>query len=225
MRALNVGGTRAVLAAGLPVVYTSSSITCGFGPRDAPGHEEGPSEDPRRPIRGTGKVYRETKLESEALVGEAGGFVVNPDYVVGPGDVGRVVTGPLLRAARLPVIPAPTGVKAFVDVDDVGDGHWLAFAAGRPGRRYLLGAENRTYASIFHALARALGRRPLLLPLPAAIPRALCHVPRLSQVAGAIEQMTLPRYRDVTRARDELGWRPGPVDDALCRLAEEARAG
>lgn len=215
MRALNVGGTRVVLATGLPVVFTSSSITCGFGPLDHPGAEDDPSEDPSHPIRGTGRVYRETKIEAESLVAAAGGWIVNPDYVVGPGDVHGVVTGPLLRAARLPVIPAPGGGKCFVSAEDVGDGHVLAFLKGRPGRRYLLGAENRTYRDIFATLARMMGRRPRLIPIPAALGSALASVPALRPIAGPLEQMSLERYRDNRRARDELGWRPGPVDAAL----------
>ena len=225
MRAVNVDGTHAVLGLGRPVVYTSSSITCGFGSLAHPGAEDDPSEDPAHPIRGVGRVYRQTKLEAEALVGLAGGFVVNPDYVVGLGDIHGVVTRPLLRVARSPVIPAPKGGKCFVDVDDVGEGHVLALERGRPGRRYLLGAENRTYADIFQTLARLLGRRPLLVPLPDALPRALAGIRALGGIAGPLEQMTLARFRDSRRARAELGWTPGPVDDALRRMIEEDRRG
>ena len=67
MESINVGGTRAVLSVGLPVVYTSSSITCGFGSRAQPGTEDEPSEDPRHPIQGTGARYRQTKLAAERL--------------------------------------------------------------------------------------------------------------------------------------------------------------
>jgi dihydroflavonol-4-reductase len=217
---LNVEGTRAVLARGLPVVYTSSSITCGFGPGAT---EDDPSEDPARPLRGTPRAYRETKLAAEALVAEAGGILVNPDYVVGPGDVGGVVTGPLIRAARLPVIPAPPGGKCFVGVDDVGEGHVLAWLRGRPGRRYLLGAENRTYADVIGVIARALGSRPRFVPLPARTPDVLRRVPGLAPLAGAIEQMTLVRYRSGDRARAELGWAPRAVDDALREMIEDRR--
>ena len=223
MRHLNVGGTRAVLGLGLPTVYTSSSITCGFGSWERPGTEDEASEDPKRPIAGTGKVYRETKLAAEALVAEAGGWIVNPDYVVGSGDVGGVVTRPLLMAARLPVIPSPAGGKCFVGVADVGEGHLLALQRGQPGRRYLLGAENRRYSEVFATLAAMMGRQPRSLPLPSLLPRALKRLPRLGQTAGALEQMTLPRYRSSERARSELLWAPGPVDDAFRAMVAEAQ--
>ena len=214
MESINVGGTRAVLSVGLPVVYTSSSITCGFGSRAQPGTEDEPSEDPRHPIQGTGARYRQTKLAAERLVTEAGGHIVNPDYVIGPGDVNGVVTGPLLAAARLPIILAPRGGKCFVGVDDVGLGHLLVLR-GLPGRRYLLGSENLSYGEIFGRVAAALGRQPRILPLPRAIPRLLRRLPRIGQTAGAAEQMGLERYRSHARAARELGFSPAPIDAAL----------
>lgn len=217
MRSINVDGTRAVLSVGLPVVYTSSSITCGFGTLERPGSEDDPSEDPDNPIRGTGAVYRQTKLAAEALVAEAGGFIVNPDYVIGPGDINGVVTGPLLAAARLPLIPAPKGGKCFVGVEDVGLGHLLALR-GTPGRRYLLGAENLPYAAIFRRVADAMGLSPRIVPLPRRIPRLLSALPRIGQTAGAAEQMGLPRYRSFARARQELGFAPAPLDDAIAQM-------
>ena len=215
MRTVNVDGTRNALAAGPPVVYTSSSITCGYGPLSRPGTEDEPSEDPEHPIRGTGRVYRKSKLQAEELVGEAGGWIVNPDYVVGAGDVHGVVTGPLLRVASLPIVPVPRGGKCFVGVDDVGIGHWLVFERGSPARRYLLGAENRSYVDVLAVLAQAMGRTPRLVRLPHRVPGVLLRLPVLGQTAGALEQMSLERYRDSSRARQELGWTPGSVDAAL----------
>lgn len=208
MWTLNVDGTTAILATGAPVVYTSSSITCGLV-----GDEDGPSEDPRRPIRGTGADYRKSKLEAERRVRDSGGWIVNPDYVVGAGDRGGVVMGPLLRAARLPVIPIPGGGKSFVGVDDVGEGHVLAFERGQRGRRYLLGAENRSYRDVIGTIARFMGRHPRIVPLPDVVPRWMSRLNL--PFGGPLEQMVLERYRSSTRARTELGWAPGPVDAAL----------
>lgn len=221
MWALNVEGTRAVLGLGLPVVYTSSSITCGFGDEARPGEEEEPSEDPRRPMQGTPRAYRASKLEAEALVGAAGGVIVNPDYVVGPGDVGGVVTRPLMQAARLPIIPAPLGAKCFVGVDDVGLGHLLAWRHARPGLRHLLGAENRRYADVLATIARLRGHPRPVLPLPRPVAPLLARVPGLANVAFALDQMGLVRCRSGARARAELGWRPRPVDEALLAMVRE----
>ena len=218
MESLNVGGTRSVLSTGWPVVYTSSSITCGFGDAARPGTEDEPSEDPRAPIRGTGAGYRRTKLIAEELVGEAEGWIVNPDYVVGGGDVAGVVTRPLLLASRLPLIPAPRGGKCFVALADVGTGHLLAMLRGTRGRRYLLGAENLYYREVFSLICAQRGRRARQIVLPRRIPRLLMRIPGLAQTAGAVEQMGLVRFRSSARARTELGWRPGPVSAALGRM-------
>mgnify|MGYP003334996365 CR=1 FL=1 len=215
MQRLNVEGTRSVLALGRPVVYTSSSITCGFGDEARPGTEDEPAEDPAHPMRGTPRAYHDTKLEAERLVGAAGGLLVNPDYVVGPGDLTGVVTGPLLRASRMPILPAPPGGKCFVGVDDVGEGHVLAWQRGQPARRYLLGAENRRYANVIASLAHAARRPCFVVPLPEDAHAALRRIPGLAPLAGALEQMSLVRYRSSARARSELGWNPGPVNAAL----------
>jgi dihydroflavonol-4-reductase len=221
MRELNVGGTEAVLKHGLPTVLTSSSITCGFGPLSRPGSEDQASEDPRNPIRGTGALYRETKLALEALAAKHGAWMVNPDYVIGPGDVGGVVTGPLLRAARMPVIPSPAGGKCFVSGHDVGIGHVLAWKQAQPGRRYLLGSENVPYAKIFQRIALLMGRRPRVIPIPRGLPGLLSKAPKIGARFGAIEQMMLPRYRSHKRAAAELGFTPQPIESAIKQMIEE----
>lgn len=222
MRALNVAGTEAVLKHGLPTVLTSSSITCGFGTLAKPGLEDQPSEDAHNPIRGTGAVYRETKLALEALAAKHGAWMVNPDYVIGPGDLGGVVTGPLLRAARMPVIPTPAGGKCFVSGHDVGIGHVLAWKKAQPGRRYLLGSENVPYAKMFQRIALLMGRRPRVIPIPKGLPGLLSRAPKFGVRFGAIEQMMLPRYRSHARAEAELGFVPARIEAALKAMAEEA---
>ena len=66
-------------------------------------------------------------------------------------------------------------MPAFVDtglnlahVDDVAQGHLLAFAKGRRGERYILGGEDMTLAAILAEIARLTGRRPPKLRLPRA---------------------------------------------------------
>ncbi len=222
MQALNVGGTQAVLERGLPTVVTSSSITCGFGPLDRPGTEDEASEDPGKPIRGTGAAYRKTKLALEDLVAEHGAWMVNPDYVIGPGDLGGVVTGPLLRVARMPVIPSPAGGKCFVSGHDVGIGHLLAWRQAQPGRRYLLGSENVPYAKIFQRIALLMGRKARIVPMPKGLPGLLSRLPKFGGRFGAMEQMMLPRYRSHARAEAELGFAPQRIEAALRAMIEEA---
>ena len=217
---LNVDGTQAVLNTGIPTVYTSSSITCGFGPLNQPGTEDEPNEDPLFPLQGTPHSYRATKLIAEEMVREAAAWMVNPDYVVGPGDVHGVVTTPLIRAAQLPLIPAPKGGKCFVSGSDVAAAHLLVPSKGTPGRRYLIGAENRSYADIFRTIAKLIQKKPVIVPLPRTVARVLKRLPRFGPTGGAIEQMGLARYRSNGRAQAELGWAPFPIQSALAAMLD-----
>ena len=80
MTEANVRTTERLVASGKRVVLCSSSVTIGFGPREAPGDEDTPL-DPRVYGDGPLRAYCETKLAAEAIVLGAGGTVVNPDFV------------------------------------------------------------------------------------------------------------------------------------------------
>jgi dihydroflavonol-4-reductase len=106
---------------------------------------------------------------------------------------------------------------------DVAAGHLLVLDKGRPGRRYLLGSENRSYADILGTLARLRGRRVAVIGLPRRAASVLKRLPRIGPTGGALEQMGLHRYRSSERARAELGWSPSPVDDALLEMIHWAK--
>src|ERR1700749_41983 len=61
-----------------------------------------------------------------------------------------------------------TGLN-IVDVRDCAEGHWLACERGRPGERYILGAENLTLAQILRKLAGITGRKAPTVQLPSAL--------------------------------------------------------
>jgi len=73
MTAVHVLGTRALLDAGRRagvrrMVLCSSSVTVGFGPRDAPGHEDSPLDpDATYGRAGPLRAYYDTKAQSERL--------------------------------------------------------------------------------------------------------------------------------------------------------------
>jgi len=58
-----------------------------------------------------------------------------------------------------------TGLN-LVDVDDCARGHLLAYAAGVPGERYILGGEDFTLRQILETVAAKVGRRPATIRLP-----------------------------------------------------------
>lgn len=231
MRSLHVDGTRAVLRAaalaGVPkVLVCSSSITCGYGPKAAPGDEETPL-DPGKVYGRSGalRVYHDSKLASEALAREAGAVVVNPDYVLGAWDV-KPTSGQLLLSiakGRMPVYPR--GGKTFVDAVDCAWGHVFALERGRPGRRYLLATESLSYREFMGRCAAVAGVRPPLLPVPDLALGLLGRVGGLLQArdphrfAGLephlLAAMREGRYRTGRRAREELGMPATPVEVSI----------
>ncbi|HET7011180.1 MAG TPA: NAD-dependent epimerase/dehydratase family protein [Anaerolineales bacterium] len=139
--------------------------------------------------------------------------IVNPSIVLGPGDLNRISGSIILEAARGLAFVTTGGGANYIHVDDVADGHLAAADRGRPGERYILGAENLTHTEALTAVAHMVGRRGPWLHLPdAAIP----VVAWLMDIAGRFArlpmnaaQMRLSRHRlfcDVNKARTELGF-------------------
>jgi dihydroflavonol-4-reductase len=101
----------------------------------------------------------------------------------------------------------------------VARGHVLALERGRAGERYLLGGVDLTLAEVFSLVARAAGRRPPRLRLPYAAARllALAGLANRNEVTLA----RLPAWFSSAKAERELGYRPGPVEEAIVRAVNE----
>lgn len=230
MRDVHVFGTRALceaaVAAGVPrMVLCSSSVTVGFGPRDAPGDEDTPL-DPT-PVYGRSgplRDYFDTKLQAERLATGWGGVevvVVNPDYVLGPWDV-KPTSGQLIVSMAKHWIPFwPRGGKCFVDVEDCAAAHLAAMDRGVPGRRYLLGNDNLSYREFMGIIGDVVGQRPPVAPLPDTVVAAAGGVAGLLRSIDpwrfsgldptVLRSMQTERHRSGARARDELGMPTTPV--------------
>jgi dihydroflavonol-4-reductase len=225
-RSVNVGGTRAVLAAARAagvrrVVHVSSIVAVG-ATEIARVHDETAAWD-----LGRFRVpYVTTKREAEAVALAANGralevVVVNPASVVGPGDFTGSEFGTLCKRfwrGRVPVhFP---GGNNFVDVRDVADGTLRAAARGRPGERYLLGGTNLTFARFFAELARAAGRSFPRIGLPRWLGVGVAEAGRwVRQKSGKRPYLTpgqarllgLYFFATSDKARRELGYDPRPL--------------
>lgn len=204
------------------LLYCSSSVTVGFGPRDAPGDEDTPLPDLDDFYgRGTAlRGYHDSKLAGEQLVASyvprgLETVTVNPDYVIGPWDI-KPTSGALIVAMAKRWIPFhPAGGKCFIDGVDCAQGHLLAMEKGTAGRRYLLGSHNLSYAEFMGIVAKVVGRRPPLGPIPDKANRVLGRVGRVlnrvdtHRFAGldpmVLRSMAEQRYRTGQRSWDELG--------------------
>ena len=236
----NVEGTRNILQAAKEcgirrVVYTSSVATMGFG-------NNGRLTDESTPVTLSNMIghYKRSKFMAERLVIEAarGGqdvVMVNPTTPIGERDIKPTPTGQIVVDFLKRKFPAyvDTGLN-LVDVHDCAEGHMLALDKARPGERYILGGDNLTLKQILDKLGAITGLPSPKIELPYAVAYATGVVDTL--VTGKIRKreprVTLDAVRmgrkkmfvSSAKSERELGWRPGPVDDALRRAVEWFRA-
>ena len=233
--ASNVDGTRNVLEAAAAcgvrrVVYTSTVGTLGPMPDDSAADET--SQVGLADMVGH---YKRSKFlaKQEAKAWAVRGLpvvIVHPSAPVGEGDHKPTATGKIVLDFLNRKMPAylRTGLN-LVDVRDVARGHLLAAERGRLGEEYILGGRNMTLKQILDMLAGITGmpaprvRLPHWLPLSlAAVDTAISRVlPREPWLA--LEALQLARHMmffDSSKARRELGFDPGPVDEALRRSVD-----
>jgi dihydroflavonol-4-reductase len=152
--------------------------------------------------------------------------IVNPSAPVGPADARPTPTGRVLIEAARGRIPAyvDTGLN-LVHVDDVADGHLLAFERGRVGERYILGGDNLPLGEMLAQIAALAGRRPprLRLPAGALLPVAVVAeaLARLGiggeplVTADGVRMARKPMYFTSAKAERELGYRSRPAAEGL----------
>ena len=239
MYAANVEGTRNVIAAARAagvhrLVYTSTVGALGLGP-DGIGREDVPVT-----LAAMVGPYKRSKFlaEQEALRAACEGVpivIVNPSTPIGPLDFKPTPTGRIIADFLNRRIPAyiETGLN-LVCVEDVARGHLLAAERGRIGEKYILGGDNLTLAAMLQRLARLSGLPAPRIKIPYAIAygfalgaevvaRAVTHRPpraSLTEVRMARKKM----FFDSSKARRELGYAPGALDDGLDRAITFFRA-
>jgi len=174
--------------------------------------------------------YKRSKFLAEQLVSEyaAQGLpvvIVNPSTPIGPRDIKPTPTGRIVRDAMAGRMPAyvDTGLNV-VHVDDVADGHWLAFAKGAVGQRYVLGGADLSLRELLFEIADIVGRPPPRWRLPHGAVMPVAYVAEaLAKLTGkppiaTVEEVRMSRKRmffSSAKAERELGYAAGPVRLAL----------
>ncbi|MBT3307387.1 MAG: NAD-dependent epimerase/dehydratase family protein, partial [Alphaproteobacteria bacterium] len=228
----NVDATRTLLlAAGdcgvKRIVYTSSVAVLGNLPGDGVSDEETPVtfEDMIGP-------YKQSKFLAEAevrgLIEDQGlaVVIVNPSTPIGPRDIKPTPTGRMIVEAASGRMPAyvDTGLNV-VHVDDVAEGHLLAFEKGVVGQRYILGGENMSLKEILVMVADITGGKPPLARIPhgAILPFAYL-AETWARVTGGTEPFATvdglrmakkKMFFSHAKAARELGHAPRPAEMAL----------
>jgi dihydroflavonol-4-reductase len=176
-------------------------------------------------------AYERSKQRAEELVlgvRAAGGIevvLVNPSAVYGPGPGSVSLDEQIFKpvaSGRLPVLtPGGMGV---VHARGVAAGQLLAAERGRDGERYILSDRHVTLKELARTVVRVAhsGRVPAVLPVPvarvvAALGDALAArfgiTPLISR--GQLEFLLWNAAPDSTRAQEELGWEPTPLEDGI----------
>ena len=226
----NVDGTRAILEAakrvGVPrIVYTSSVATLGIPKDGAPGSETTPVS-----VNDMIGHYKRSKFlaEEEARKFAAEGLpvvIVNPSTPIGPYDIKPTPTGRVVRDAMTGHLPAyvDTGLNV-VHVDDVAQGHWLAFERGVVGERYILGGFNLSLREVLTEIADIAGRSPPKIRLPHAVVMPIAYVSEAwARLTGmnpiaTVEEVRMSKKRmffTSAKAERELGYSARPARLAL----------
>jgi dihydroflavonol-4-reductase len=232
MYATNLQGTKNVLAAAkraavAKVIHTSTVGALGI-PYGGVGTEDTPVA-----LENMVGAYKRSKFMAEQAALEAARsgtpvVIVNPSTPVGPLDYKPTPTGKMIVDFINGRMPAylDTGLN-LVDVVDVARGHLLAAARGKIGEKYILGGENLTLSQIFERLAKLSGVAAPRLRIPYAVAYGFAlaadviarNVTR-REPRASLTEVKMARKRmffDSSKARRELGYTTGPLDDALAR--------
>ncbi len=230
VNAVNVQGTRHVVAACLRagvqrLVHFSSFHAFEQAPFDEPLTEDRPR------VGRTGFAYDRSKAggEREILAGVDRGLsavILNPSAIIGPNDFGPSLMGQVLLDLyhrRLPTL-VPGGSE-WVDVRDVVAAAVASIEIGRPGASYLLSGgwtPVRTLASLAETVTAVPAPRfttPLWLArtgVPLAMLYSRLTGERPLYTRESLDRLVRSSRRvDCTRARQELGFDPRPLEESV----------
>ena len=227
----NVGGTKNLLDAAMragveQLIYTSTVATIAV---DRPQH---PNEFTDSKLEEMVGHYKRSKwlAEKEALSAAKNGLpviVAMPTTPVGPWDWKPTPTGKIILDFLNGKMPGyvETGLN-FIGVEDCAAGHLLIAEKGKVGDRYLLGGQNLTLKQMLDALSKITGLPAPKLKIPHGLALGVAYASTVfSRLFGRepsipVEGVKIARHMmfvDCSRAQRELGFKAGPVADALER--------
>jgi len=227
----NVEGTKNLLEASGRAgvdqfIYTGTVATIAVD------RSEIPSERTEARVEEMVGHYKRSKwlAEQEVLAAARRGLpviIAMPTTPVGPNDWKPTPTGKIVLDFLNGKMPGyvETGLN-FVGVEDCAAGHLLVAEKGKTGERYLLGAENLTLKQVLDVLANITGLRAPRWKIPHNVALGFAYASTVfSRMLGRVPQIPVEGVKiarhimfvDASRAQRELGFRPGPVAEALER--------
>jgi nucleoside-diphosphate-sugar epimerase len=230
--AANRDGTANVVAAatgaGRPrLVLVSSMAAGGPSPRDHPLR----GDEPPAPVT----AYGRSKLAAEQVVRASSlpWTIIRPPTVYGPRDHEVLKVFQLVRFGIAPVFGDGTQQLSAVHGADLADALIAAARSGATTGRtyYACHAEVVSSAELVRYVGEAMGRRPVVIPVPALVGRALLRVTETSaRIAGQATILTADKANeffqpawtgDPTPLTRDSGW--SAARDLRTGLAETYR--
>ena len=228
----NVLGTKTILTVAKEydikrIVYTSSVAVLGNLPGHLSANENTPVsfQDMIGPYKQS-KYLAEIEVKKLIASHDLNIVIVNPSTPIGPRDIKPTPTGRMIVEAasgRMPIY-VDTGLN-IVHVDDVAEGHLLAFEKGVVGQRYILGGENILLRDILFAIAKITGGSEprFKIPTNAIMPFAYIAEFWARVVSGkepfaSIDSLQMAKKKmffSHEKATHDLGYIPRPADQAL----------
>ncbi len=227
----NVAGTRDLMLASAEagiekIVYTSSVAVLGLNNDRTPANEETPMT-----VADMIGHYKRSKYLAEKEVlklfqeQQLPVVIVNPSTPLGPRDIKPTPTGGIIVDTLNNRMPAyvDTGLN-IAHVDDVAEGHLLAFENGTLGERYILGGENHSLQNIIGIICEFSGKKPPSIKLPhnLVLPIAWC-MERWAELSKSEPRATVDEIRmskkhmyfSSDKAVKELGYQFRPAKEAI----------
>ena len=180
--------------------------------------------------------YVRSRLQAEKMVlaaaraGELPAVAMCVSTTYGAGDWGRTPHGAIIAGAafgKLPFVLDKIELEA-VGVDDAARAMILAAEHGRVGERYLISARMISNAEVVRIAAEAAGVPAPTKRLPLSVAYAMAALGTAKQrLRGTDERLTLNALRlmraeapvDCAKARRDLGWEPGSVEESIREAA------
>ncbi len=229
---VNVGGTENILSAakevGVPRVVITSTVSAVAGSFDQriAAQEETPFNLGKRGFHYCITKHAAEEATRKAVAGGLDAVIVNPSSMFGNYDIGPNI-GRMIVATVKGEVPAYTsGGSNYVDVEDVCEGHALAYEKGRKGERYILAHENISHKAIFERIQGLVGGKAPTMRVPhvfAVVGGAAGELMgRLTGNEPALD-LTIARmsryffYYSWEKAKRELGYQPRSLDTAILR--------
>ncbi len=231
LEAVNVVGARNLLTAAETagverVVFTSS--VAAVGPASTPNHPRDEhafmihGDDGRPDFR-----YARSKAlgELEAIKAAERGLdvvIVNPGFVIGPGDVNRVSSWPIEEYLRGRLRFTVKGGLSYVDARDVVAGHLLAEERGVAGERYILtdDAGNLSHADFFARVGQVCHKHRFQLHMPLGLLEPVVRAGNALRLPLPLDGEELKSsarwwFYTAAKAREQIGFTTRPLDDSI----------